>query len=77
MVLPVNGTEQAKLNFILVADDWHRRGIATKLISACRERWPQLMFAKAVNPVAVRLLKTIDQPTAQESVLSESHQDGS
>lgn len=38
-----------KLNFILVADPWRSRGIATELLAACIEKWPTLEFSKPIS----------------------------
>lgn len=51
-----------RMNFMLVADQWRGRGIASVMMAACVEKWPDLEFttpigrggAKAIDRVARR-----------------------
>jgi GNAT superfamily N-acetyltransferase len=38
-----------RLNFILVADQWRTRGIASRLLAACVEKWPNLEFSEPIS----------------------------
>jgi len=38
-----------QLNFILVADQWRRRGIGRQLVEACRKRWPNIQLTIAME----------------------------
>lgn len=48
------------LDFILVPDHLRRRGHATALIAACRERWPDLLLTDAVSPAGDGLLASLE-----------------
>jgi len=39
----------AQLNFVLVADQWRRRGIGSKLVEACREKWPNIVLTETME----------------------------
>jgi hypothetical protein len=39
----------ALIKFVLVADDSRERGVATRLVEACRERWPGAGLTPAVT----------------------------
>lgn len=53
----VQGT--AQLNYILVADQWRKRGIAKELIRGCRKRWPNMQFTSAMGPEGEALLRSV------------------
>ena len=42
-------SEPPRLNFMLVADQWRSRGIATQLVAACVEKWPDLRFSEPIS----------------------------
>jgi GNAT superfamily N-acetyltransferase len=46
----------AQLNYILVADQWRRRGIAHRLIEECRRKWPGMQATNPMNAQAEKLL---------------------
>jgi GNAT superfamily N-acetyltransferase len=48
----------ARLSFILVADAWRRRGIAGKLIEACKQRWPNLTYTPPMSKEGDALLRS-------------------
>lgn len=50
-----------KLNFILVADQWRSRGIATKLLAACLEKWPSLEFSEPISPNGSKALNRAER----------------
>ena len=54
---PPDGTA-AQLNFILVADQWRRQGVATSLITACRIRWPALQLTGPMDKAGEGLLRS-------------------
>jgi GNAT superfamily N-acetyltransferase len=37
------------LRFMLVADQWRSRGIATRLVAACVEKWPNIEFTTPIS----------------------------
>jgi GNAT superfamily N-acetyltransferase len=45
----------AHLDYVLVGDDWRKRGIARALIKACQERWPSLQFSSHMVTVSALL----------------------
>ena len=44
------------MEFILVPDQYRRRGHATRLIRACVKRWPNLVLTDAISPAGEGLL---------------------
>ena len=38
-----------RMNFMVVADQWRSRGIASRLMAACVEKWPKLEFSKPIS----------------------------
>ena len=38
-----------RMNFMLVADQWRSRGIASHLMAACLEKWPDLEFSDPIS----------------------------
>ena len=49
-----------KMNFLLVADQWRGRGIASSMMAACVEKWPGLEFS---TPISRGGAKAIDHAT--------------
>lgn len=47
----------AQLNFVLVADQWRRKGIAEALLNACRKRWPDLQYTSGMDRAGKALLR--------------------
>ncbi len=45
------------LLYLLVADGWRRKGIATILIKECQQRWPNLQILEAVSKEGKALLE--------------------
>ena len=37
------------MNFMLVADQWRSRGIASQMMAACVEKWPDLVFSDPIS----------------------------
>jgi GNAT superfamily N-acetyltransferase len=48
------------ITYVLVADDKRRQGIATKLIRACRERWPGLWLTEVCSEAGTALVKKLE-----------------
>jgi GNAT superfamily N-acetyltransferase len=42
------------LRFILVADQWRSKGIATRLMAACVEKWPHIEFTAPISKTGER-----------------------
>jgi len=40
---------KAELCFVLTADQERRKGIATKLLNECEERWPGIQFTEPIS----------------------------
>ncbi len=53
------GEGLAYLDYVLVVDDCRRRGIATALIAACRERWPDIRLTDAISDAGEALLDSL------------------
>lgn len=49
----------AVLDFILVPDHYRRRGIARRLINACRERWAELVLTEAISEAGAALTAAV------------------
>lgn len=47
------------VDMIYVVDHYRRRGIAERLIAACRERWPDLEFTDAISEGGAGLLAKV------------------
>jgi hypothetical protein len=56
MAIQESGKCIAKLNYIVVADQWRRQGFGRQLLNACRQRWPGIMFADPISPEGEALL---------------------
>lgn len=56
--------------FVLVADDSRRRGVATRLVRACRERWPDAQLTPAISAAGKRLCDNFPEPVVPEDVFS-------
>lgn len=52
------------LNFMLVADQWRGRGIASSMMAACVEKWPDLEFS---TPISRGGAKAIDRVMRQQT----------
>lgn len=50
-----------QLSFVLVADDWRRRGIGVELIQACRRRWPTIVFSGHLNSAGEAVVRKADR----------------
>jgi len=50
----------ANVDYVQVADHERRKGIATALIAACRERWPGLWLTDAISEAGEGLLAKVD-----------------
>ena len=53
------GTGPAFLDFLLVADPFRRKGIATAIIEAARKRWPHIQLTGAVSTGGSALLRSL------------------
>lgn len=47
----------ALLKFILVADEWRQEKVATKLLDAIKQRWPEIQSSGPMGPAGERLLR--------------------
>jgi GNAT superfamily N-acetyltransferase len=57
-VVEVVQCEVAQMNFILVADDWRRKGIARAILTAIKLRWPAVTATRSMGPAGEALLKS-------------------
>ncbi len=48
-VVELEGRQFAQLNYIIVFDQWRRRGIGTAIVEACRVKWPLLEFTSPMD----------------------------
>ena len=48
------------LDYILVCDDCRRQGVATALVKAIKERWPQIVLTEAISPEGEAFLAKIE-----------------
>jgi hypothetical protein len=48
------------VKFVLVVDDERRRGIATKLVQAIRQRWPGAMLTDGISAAGEALVQKLD-----------------
>lgn len=55
-----------RVNFLLVADQWRSRGIASRLLAACVEKWPDLIFSDPISrngeKAVARAIQDRDRP---------------
>ena len=56
------------LYYILVADQFRRKGIATALIEACQRRWPDLQLTDAISEAGEALLRRYGDAVATPEV---------
>jgi len=47
------------IDYVLVADPYRRKGIATRLVQACQERWPDLDIGEASSEAGQALLESL------------------
>lgn len=47
------------LLYLLVADEWRRRGISLTLIKKCQDRWPNLQVMDAVSEAGEALSENV------------------
>ena len=47
------------LDFIFVADHERRKGIATELLHACRQKWPGIDYGDGISKSGAALLKSV------------------
>lgn len=50
------------LEYILVSDKERRAGVATRLVKACRKRWPRILLTSAISKGGSVLLKHLNLP---------------
>ena len=50
------------VEYVLVRDELRRTGVATRLIKACRQRWPTIKLTGAISPAGEALLASLDLP---------------
>lgn len=58
------------IKFVLVADDARRRGIATRLVEACRQRWPGAELSLPISPAGEALYRKVSPRVAPEDVFN-------
>lgn len=46
-----------RMNFVVVADQWRSRGIASRLMAGCVEKWPNLEFSEPISRFAEKAIK--------------------
>jgi GNAT superfamily N-acetyltransferase len=56
------GAPRPFVKYILVTDEYRREGIATRLIEACRERWPDLILTRPVSRAGLALYRKTQAP---------------
>jgi hypothetical protein len=54
-----NTIVMVRLEFVLVPDHFRRRGFATRLIEACRERWPDLVLSGPISEEGAALRESL------------------
>ena len=52
------------VDYILVCDECRRQGIATKLVKACEERWPNIMLTDAISEMGESFLRSLEADDA-------------
>ncbi|MCP4592561.1 MAG: GNAT family N-acetyltransferase [bacterium] len=58
--------DAAQVNYILVGDAWRRQGIARKLVDACRERWPRLLYTSPMSDEGRAFVETMWEPYEED-----------
>lgn len=48
------------IDYILVCDDSRRKGVATALAQACRQRWPAIELTGAISPEGEAFIADIE-----------------
>ncbi len=58
------------LDFVLVADQHRRNGVATAIVEACRQRWPNIKLMDEISELGSHLLESLDtqQPEGQDQM---------
>lgn len=56
--------------FVLVADDSRRQGVATRLVRACKERWPDVRLTPPTSTAGRRLCAKFADPVEPEDVIN-------
>jgi hypothetical protein len=56
--------------FVLVADDCRRKGVASKLIRACLDRWPKIQSSGGISEGGKALCKRFWKPRPIEEILT-------
>ncbi len=74
-VPPAQANMAPYIAFVLVEDQERRRRIATKLIQACRDAWPNLWLTDGVTVAGKALLASLDQGEAVGARQSEGGQE--
>jgi GNAT superfamily N-acetyltransferase len=64
------GAFKPYLKFVLVSDEYRREGIATRLIEACRERWPDLSLTRPVSRAGLALYRRFQSPRPPEDTFT-------
>lgn len=49
------------LEFILVADQHRRKGVATSIVRACEERWPGIVLSSPISQCGEKLMSALDK----------------
>ena len=67
------GAFKPYLKFVLVSDEYRREGIATRLVVACRERWPDLSLTRPVSRAGMALYRKFQGLRSPEDTFSRSY----
>jgi GNAT superfamily N-acetyltransferase len=60
------GSLRPLVKFVLVTDDARRRGIGSRLIEACRERWPDLVLSAPISEAGLGLYRKLQPPVPED-----------
>ena len=60
------GKYRASINFVLVGDEYRGLGIATKLVRAILQRWPDAVFTDPISPGGEALVAKFTRDRKQE-----------
>jgi GNAT superfamily N-acetyltransferase len=76
VLAPAPGAEptsetRPQIKFVLVVDDERRQGIATRLIEACRERWPTIQLSPPISAAGAGLYRKLRPPPRAEDWFNE------